>query len=319
MTREFIFSGTIPANLLPFREDYAIDEPDYRRHLAGLADTEGVTAIVCNGHAAEVASLVRDERRRALAIAVDEVGARCPLICGIYTDNTFEAADLARDAKAEGAAGMLVFPPSPFMWGAQLRPEMVLGHYAPIADAVELPIVVFQYPLDSGMGYHPETLVRLVEEIPTVVAVKDWSNDMVPLERNLRALRGCSRPVAHLSSYTLSLLGSYLLGSDGSISGMGSVTADLQAELFAAVQRGDLAAARAVNDRLDPLVRVFYAPPFVDMHNRMKEALVLLGRISRCVVRPPLHRVSGAEREAIRGALIEVGLLAPEPRLRATS
>ena len=64
-----------------------------------------------------------------------------------------------------------------------------------------------------------------------------------------------------------------------------------------------------INDRLDPLVRVFYAPPFVDMHNRMKEALTLLGRIDRAVVRPPLKRIGNEEREGIRQALLQCGLL----------
>ena len=92
---------------------------------------------------------------------------------------------------------------------------------------------------------------------------------------------------------------------------MGSVAADLQADLFACVQRGDVAAARLVNDRLDPLVRVFYAAPFVDMHNRMKEALVLLGRLEQAVVRPPLQPISLTERQQIAAALSQSGLLEP--------
>jgi 4-hydroxy-tetrahydrodipicolinate synthase len=115
--------------------------------------------------------------------------------------------------------------------------------------------------------------------------------------------------VAMLSSFTMSLMASFLLGADGAISGMGSVAADLQAELFEACGKGDLDGARRINDRLDPLVRVFYAPPFVDMHNRMKEALVLLGRIPAAHVRPPLTPVSAGEREAIRHALVASGLL----------
>ena len=311
------FSGAIPANLLPFNEDLSIDEPNYRRHLRWLADAKGVTAIVCNGHAAEVSSLDRAERRRALEIALDEVGGRVPVITGIYTDNTLEAADMAREAKALGAAGALVFPPTVFMWGAQLRPEMALTHFRAIAGATDLPLIVFEYPPAGGIGYSPETLAELAR-IETVVGVKDWSNDMVALERNLRALRGTGRPVALLSSYTMSLLGSYLLGADGSISGMGSVAADLQAELFAAVQRKDLDAARRLNDRLEPLVRVFYAPPFVDMHNRMKEALALLGRIDRAVVRPPLVRIEAREREQIRQALLAAGLLEPARARKAS-
>jgi 4-hydroxy-tetrahydrodipicolinate synthase len=193
------------------------------------------------------------------------------------------------------------------MWGAQLKPDMVVRHYREVA-AVGIPIIVFEYPPASGIGYAPDTLAALVE-IPQVVGVKDWSNDIVAYERNLRALRATGRPVAQLSSFTMSLMATFLLGADGAISGMGSVTADLQAELFEACGKGDLDGARRINDRLAPLVGVFYAPPFVDMHNRMKEALVLLGRIPAAHVRPPLTPVSTAERETIRQALVESGLL----------
>jgi 4-hydroxy-tetrahydrodipicolinate synthase len=307
MSQTLTFSGVMPANVLPFKPDYTIDEPNYRRHLQWLAGVPGVTGIVVNGHAAEVSSLQRDERRRALAIALDTVGGQLPLITGIYTDNTLEAVALAREAQAAGAAGLLVFPPTLFMWGAQLRPEMPYRHFAMIADAVDLPLVVFQYPPASGIGYEPETLIELTE-IPTVAAVKEWSNDIVAFERNLRAIRATGRPVAVLSSFTMSLMSSFILGADGAISGMGSVAADLQAELFAHVQRGDMAAARQVNDRLEPLVRVFYAPPFVDMHNRMKEALALLGRIDRAVVRPPLQPIGDAELQRIAAALRQAHL-----------
>lgn len=302
------FSGIIPANLLPFKPDYSIDEDEYRRHLRWLVGVNGVTGITVNGHAAEVSSLNRKERRQALAIALEEVGRRVHVITGIYTDSTLEAVDLARDAEREGASGLLIFPPSLFMWGAQLRPEMVYRHFAAIAEAVDLPLVVFQYPPSSGIGYSPDTLLRLTD-IPQVAAVKEWSNDIVAFEANLRAVRTASRAVAMLSSFTMSLLASFLLGADGAISGMGSVAADLQADLFAHVQRGDLKAARELNDRLDPLVRAFYAPPFLDMHNRMKEALVMLGRLSRAVVRPPLMPISEQERARIQGALRASGLL----------
>src|SRR5205809_8118245 len=97
------FSGVMPANILPFKADLSIDEPSYRAHLRWLADTRGVTGIVVNGHATEVASLTRDERRHALAIALDEVAGACPIVAGVYTDGTAEAVELARDAKSGGA------------------------------------------------------------------------------------------------------------------------------------------------------------------------------------------------------------------------
>jgi len=296
------FHGCMPANLLPFRADLQIDEAAYRRHLRWLADTSGVTGIVANGHAGEVSSLSREERKRALAIALDEIAGKLPVVAGVYADGTQEAVDLALDARAAGAAGLLVFPPTVFMWGAQVKPDMVLRHFSVLADRVDLPLVVFEYPPASGIGYSPETLAALCK-IPSVVALKDWSNDIVAYEKNLRALRTSGRPVAMLSSFTMSLMASFLLGSDGCISGMGSVAADLQAALYAAVTTGNLAEAQRINERLAPLVNVFYAPPFVDMHNRMKEALALLGRIPSAHVRPPLTAVSDDERHRIRLAL----------------
>ena len=90
--------------------------------------------------------------------------------------------------------------------------------------------------------------------------------------------------------------------------------ANLQARLFRAVQANDLAEARRLNDRIEPLMRVFYADPFVDMHNRMKEALALLGKLPRAVVRPPLVKIERAEIARIRAALVEAGLLDKDAR-----
>src|SRR2546425_11733105 len=210
MSRPLRFSGVMPANVLPFTSDLAIDEPAYRRHLRWLADTPGVTGIVANGHASEVSSLDREERKRSLAIALDEVRGACPVIAGIYADGTREAVELARDARAAGAAGVLVFPPTLFMWGAQLKPDMVLRHFSEIAAGADLPIVVFEYPPASGIRDAPATLARLTQ-IPQIAGVKDWSNEIVAFERNLRAIRASGRPVAVLSSFTMSLMASFLL------------------------------------------------------------------------------------------------------------
>ena len=104
-------------------------------------------------------------------------------------------------------------------------------------------------------------------------------------------------------------------GCRGLLSGSGSVIADLQAQLFRAMQAGDLKTAQGINDRIYPLASVFYAQPWVDMHNRMKEALVLLGKLPRAVVRPPLVKITDAEIAGIKDALIGAGLLDAETAL----
>src|SRR5437773_10356 len=100
-----------------------------------------------------------------------------------------------------------------------------------------------------------------------------------------------------------------VLGCSGLLSGSGSVIADLQAKLFRAVRAGDMTLAKELHDRITPTAEVFYAEPWVDMHNRMKEALVLLGKLPRAVVRPPLAKLSAQEIERIRAALVAAGLL----------
>jgi 4-hydroxy-tetrahydrodipicolinate synthase len=127
-------------------------------------------------------------------------------------------------------------------------------------------------------------------------------------------LQNLPRPVNVLTTHSAWLLSSLVLGCNGLLSGSGSVIADLQAQLFQAVKANDLAEARHLNDRIYPLARVFYADPWADMHNRMKEALVLLGRLPRAVVRPPLVKLSGAEIERIRAALVEAGLMRGKAR-----
>jgi 4-hydroxy-tetrahydrodipicolinate synthase len=221
----------------------------------------------------------------------------------VYADGSGEAARIVRMADKGGASALLVFPPNPFVLGQ--TPEMVLAHFQSIADATDLPLIAFQYPLAGGQGYPIETLLRLAETVSTVRAIKDWCNVVPQHERHIRILQNLPRPVNVLSTHSSWLFSSLVLGCRGLLSGMGSVVADLQSALFEAVQANDLLRARILNDRLQPLAAAFYADPFVDMHNRMKAALVLLGRIPCAAVRPPLVKIGAAEIERIRVALEE--------------
>ena len=304
---QYVPHGVIPAVLLPFADDLAIDEKSFRAHLRDVAATEGLTAITINAHSTEVASCSFDEQRRVLDIAQDEIGSRLPIVNGVWADGSLEAARIARMAEEGGASALLVFPPAPFTLGQS--PAMAIEHFKRIAGATSLPLIAFQYPLATGQGYPRDTLLKMIEEVPTIRAIKDWAGNVPQHEMHIRELQGLKRPVNVLSTHSAWLLSSLVLGCNGLLSGSGSVIADLQAALFRAVKANDLAEARRLNDRIYPLARVFYAEPWADMHNRMKEALVLLGRLPRAVVRPPLVKIGRAEIDRIRGALIEAGLL----------
>ena len=309
--------GVIPAVLLPFHDDLSIDERSFRKHLRDVAQTRGLSAVTVNAHASEVASCTFDEQRRVLDIAREELSDRLELINGVHAEGSLEAARIAKMAQDGGASALLVFPPGVYTFGQ--RPEMAVEHFKRIAGATDLPLIAFQYPLAGGQGYPLPTLLKIIEAVPTVRAIKDWCTNPQLHERHIRVLHALTPPVAVLTTHSAWLLSSLVQGCDGLLSGSGSVIADLQARLFEAVHANDLAAARAIEERIWPTAEVFYAEPWVDMHNRMKEALVLLGKLPRAVVRPPLVKIDTTEIERIRRALATAGLLDETARARKTA
>ena len=310
--KNYIPHGVIPAVLLPFENDLSIDEANFRKHLRDVAGVNGLSAITINAHSTEVASCTYDEQRRVLDIAQDEIGAKLPLINGIWADGSLEAARLAKMADAGGASALLVFPPGPFTLGQNAA--MALAHFKRIADATDLPLIAFQYPLATGQGYPKDTLRMMCEEVPTIRAIKDWIGNVPHHQWHVDTLQNLKRPVNVLTTHSSWLFPSLVTGCNGLLSGSGSVIADLQAKLFRAVRANDLEEAKRLDERIAPTARAFYADPFVDMHNRMKEALVLLGKLPRAVVRPPLIKLERAEIARICEAMIEAGLLDKKAR-----
>src|SRR5215211_7614557 len=256
MRPELILEGVIPANLMAFDSGLEIDEENYRRHLRYLLDTPGVAGITTNAHASEVAALSSEEQQRVLQMTLDEVAGAVPVVCGVYEDGTSKAARIARSAERQGADCLLVFPSTVYDFGHQLRPEMAYGHIAEIAEAVSLPIIVFVYPVASGLHIPTDNLVRICDEIDNVIAVKECSNETGGYERNWRELKALDKEISLLSSFSKSLLASLCIGADGILSGHGSVIAALHVEMFEAVNRGNLQEARRVADRIYPVVQV---------------------------------------------------------------
>src|SRR5882724_9861551 len=235
---DFVPQGVIPAVLLPFDDDFSIDEQSFRAHLRDVAAVQGLSAITVNAHSTDVASCARDEQRRVMEITSEEVGDTLPIIHGVWADGSLEAARIARRAEAGGASALLVFPPGPFTLGQSA--EMALAHFKTISDATDLPLIVFQYPLATGQGYPAATLERLFDEVPTIRAIKDWTPLVPQHESQIRALQGRDRPINVLSTNSAWLLSSLVLGCNGLLSGSGSVIADLQAKLYRAVKRNAL-------------------------------------------------------------------------------
>ena len=206
-------------------------------------------------------------------------------------------------SETTGASALLCFPPQSMAMGGHLRPEMAIEHFKRIADATDLPLICFNYPSLGNLTYPFDTLLKLFETVPSIKAIKDWSNDPMVHEKHIKVFQNLSVPVNVLTTHSSWLMSSLVMGAKGLLSGAGSVIASLQVDMFRAVQSKDLETAQKINDQIFPLVQAFYAPPFLDMHNRMKEVLVLTGKMEEAIVRPPLMKLGSTEIDRLKKAL----------------
>jgi 4-hydroxy-tetrahydrodipicolinate synthase len=302
-SQEFKLEGVIPATLLAFDKDFQINEKASRKHIKECALTNGISAVTVNGHSSEIHACNFEEQKRILSFSLEEVGDFIPLINGVYADGSIEAAKIAKMSDLTGASALLCFPPQSMAMGGHLRPEMALEHFKRIADATDLPLICFNYPSAGNLTYPFDTLLKLFETVPTIKAIKDWSNDPMIHEKHIKTFQNLSNPVNVLTTHSSWLMSSLVMGAKGLLSGAGSVIAPLQVELFNAVKANNLESAQKINDRIFPLAQAFYSPPFLDMHNRMKEVLVLTGKMEEAIVRPPLMKLSSEEINKLKKAI----------------
>ena len=301
--KKFKLEGVIPATLLAFDKDFQINEKASRTHIKECALTDGISAITVNGHSSEIHACNFEEQKRILSFSLEEVGDFIPVINGVYADGSIEAAKIARMSDTTGASALLCFPPQSMAMGGHLRPEMALEHFKRIADATDLPLICFNYPSAGNLTYPFDTLLKLFETVPTIKAIKDWSNDPMVHEKHIKTFQNLSNPVNVLTTHSSWLMSSLVMGAKGLLSGAGSVIASLQVELFNAVKVKNLEIAQRINDQMFPLAQAFYSPPFLDMHNRMKEVLVLTGKMEEAIVRPPLMKLSSMEINKLKKAV----------------
>lgn len=293
--------GVTPALVLPMTDGADPDLPSFRRYVGWVVD-QGPIAVAVNADTGEGPHLTLDEQRGVIEAAADEVRGRVPIVAGITARHTREAVALARQASAAGADALLVFP-IPAFQSTPLDPELAYAYHAAIADACDLPLVLFQLqPALGGALFAPEVLARLLE-IPSAIALKEASFDAARFVRTRQLLREL-RPIQLLTGNDTFIYESIVLGADGALIGMAAVATGAQVELVRAALAGDHQRAQRLDDALRPLFEVVFGrPPVAAYRARIKEALVLEGVIPRATVRPPLLPVADDERAAIRGAL----------------
>ena len=313
MSLQLQLHGVITATVLPFKFDGSIDWHSYHKLLEYCAAPEDISAIFVNGHAGEGATLDAEEREDVITATRKFLqGTDKPLLAGVIPYSTQSAVHQARAAESSGADVLVLFPMPQFSAGGAISHDAPLAYVREVASQTSIPISIFQYPLKSGLGYSTETLIALAD-ISQVIAIKEGSDDIMAYEENWRKIKEAAPNVAVLASNFDWFLAQCSIGTDGILSGLASLAPDILIDLWCATKKGDLDAMRSISDRLYHLVRSIYGtPPRMDMHTRIKEALVAIGVIDCARPRPPLLSVSREVTNHIHAALIKVDFLRPE-------
>ncbi|WP_454917058.1 4-hydroxy-tetrahydrodipicolinate synthase [Xanthobacter sediminis] len=289
------FRGSFTALVTPFR-DGALDEKAFRAFVDWQI-AEGTNGLVPVGTTGESPTLSHAEHNQVVAWAVEQAAGRVPVIAGAGSNNTAEAIALAVHAQAVGANALLVVTP----YYNKPTQEGLYHHFKAIADAVDLPIFIYNIPGRSVIDMSVETMARLFE-IRNIVGVKDATASMARVSVQRQVL---GPDFIQLSGEDATALGFMAHGGVGCISVTSNVAPRLCAAFQAACLKGDFAAALAIQDTLMPL----HTALFVETNpTPTKYALSLLGKMGEDV-RLPMVPVSEATRAVVRSAMVHAGLI----------
>ena len=293
-----MFQGSIPALVTPFTETGAVDEAAFAAHVEWQI-AEGSSGLVPVGTTGESPTLSHAEHKRVVELCVEAASKRVPVIAGAGSNNTSEAIELAQHAEAVGADALLVVTP----YYNKPTQKGLFAHFAAIADAVKLPIFIYNIPGRSVIDMSPETMGKLAKAHKNIVGVKDATGK---IERVSEQRITCGTDFIQLSGEDATALGFNAHGGVGCISVTANAAPRLCAEFQAATLAGDYKKALEYQDRLMPLHKAIFLEPGLC---GVKYALSKLGRMSRTVRLPLLPTLEPATEAAIDAALAHAGLL----------
>jgi len=289
-----LFKGVITALITPLR-DGNVDEAAFIK-LVERQIAAGVHGVAPMGTTGESATLHLEEHKRVVELAVSVAAGRVRVIAGAGSSATDEAIELAAHAKAVGADAALVVAPY------YNRPSQagMTAHFRAVADAVQLPVVLYNVPGRTGSDIANETVAALAEH-PNIVAIKDATGDMARIAWMRANIAG---QFSYLSGDDSSWLGYAASGGHGVISVASNVAPEAMVGLHQAIAAGDFETARSWQDRLIGLYKALF------LDNSPSPAKYALARLGLCTeeVRLPLSLTSDAVKPAIDRALAEAGV-----------
>jgi len=289
------FTGCGTALVTPFRRDGSLDEAAVSR-LAKRQIDAGIHFLVPCGTTGEVPTLTDAEQVRVVELVVKEAKGRVPVLAGAGGYNTREVIEAGRRMRAAGADGLLSVTP----YYNKPTPEGLFQHYSAISDGVGLPIVVYNVPGRTGVNVDPATLVRLAT-IPNVVAVKEASGNVTQMCEICASVSDDFSVLSGDDALTLPLMA---VGGRGIISVASNEIPAEMSQIVELAERGDFAAARALHQRMLPLMQV----NFIESNPiPVKSAMASLGLLEE-VYRLPMVPPRPASKQKIEAVLQSLGI-----------
>lgn len=291
-----ILQGSMVALVTPMHPDGSLDFDSYRKLIDWHA-AEGTDALVVVGTSGESPTVDVDEHAELIKVAVEHSAGRLPVIAGVGGNSTAEAIDLTRHAKAVGAqAGLSVVP-----YYNKPTQEGLYQHFRAIAEAVDLPSVLYNVPGRSVADMSNDTILRLAQ-VPGIIGVKDATGDIA---RGAMLVRDAPASFSVVSGDDATAAALMLLGGRGNISVTANVAPKLMHELCVAAVKGDVALTRQLNAKLATLNKVL----FIESNPiPVKWAIAEMG-LSKLGYRLPLTPLDEQYHSVVRNSLKEVGLI----------
>ena len=292
------FFGCGTALVTPFTQNGEIDE-DALRALVDWQIEEGVHYLVPCGSTGEAATMMLYEHRQVVEIVVDQAAGRVPIVAGAGSNDTARAVHTSKEMQAAGATHLLHVSP---MYNKPPQ-RGILAHFRAVADATPLPIIVYNVPGRTGSNIEARTTLELAED-PRFVAVKEASGSLAQIGDILRDRPDHFSVLSGDDALTLPVMA---LGGDGVISVTSNVTPRAMARLVELCARGELEAARRLNEELGP----WMSAAFIESNPLpAKAALAMMGKIQN-VLRLPLVAMDERHEDALRAALTTAGAFEP--------
>lgn len=290
-----MFRGAFTALITPFK-DKGIDEESLRK-LVDFQVEAGINGLVPCGTTGESATLTHEEHKKVIAVTIDAAGGRVPIIAGTGSNSTEETIELTAHAKKAGADAALLITP----YYNKPTQEGLYRHYKAVAEAVDIPIILYNVPSRTALNMLPETVARL-SKVPNIAGIKEATADM---EQSSWLRRLCGMGFNLLSGDDATTLPFLSIGGQGVISVISNLVPAQMTELCRAFSSGEMEKARKIHEELLPLAKVMFCEtnPIP-----VKEAMHLMA-MSSPDIRLPLTRLSEENRKQLASVMKDLKLI----------